>query len=67
MNEESPCISTLFHAIAFSGAANLNPTIVVIVVEDTTIRINAYAKEGSINQHTAQKAVKRITELIESK
>ena len=53
--------------IVFSGAVNLNPTIVVMVVEDTTIRINAYAKEGLVNQHTAQRAMKKITELLESK
>ena len=46
--------------VVFSGAANLNPAIVIMCINDTEIRIKAYAKEGLINQHTARKAIERM-------
>ena len=41
-----------------AGTANLNPSIVVLWIEDNTIYIKASAKEGLIKQHTAERAVK---------
>lgn len=37
----------------------MNPSVVVISVEDSTIRICAYAKEGLIKQHSAEKAIEK--------
>lgn len=48
----------IISGIIFSGAANMNPSFVLIWIECNTIHIRASAKEGFIKQHTAERAVK---------
>lgn len=59
----------VFSAIIGSGALNMNPAVVCVVVEgmdeaNTNIHISGSAKEGLIKQRTAEKAVMRIAEKI---
>lgn len=50
-------------AIVRAGVANMNPAIVVAMADGGNVHLSAYAKEGLIKQHTAEKAVKRILEV----
>jgi len=55
--------------IVGSGILNLNPTVVSIGItpageNETCISIHAWAKEGLIKQHSAEKAVTRIKNLL---
>lgn len=50
-------------AIVRAGVANMNPAIVVIMADGEAVHLAAYAKEGLIKQHTAEKAVRRILEV----
>ena len=61
----------MFSAIIGSGLLNLNPAVVCVTVEyinetRVNICITGHAKEGLIKQKTAQKAVLRIAENLES-
>ena len=58
-----------FAAIVGSGFWQMNPTIVCLEVVpadngNANVHIAAMAKEGLINQHSAEKAVKNIQELL---
>ena len=48
-----------------AGVANSNPCIVVVYVDTDLVFIDAFAREGLINQHTARKAVKKIKDRFE--
>lgn len=50
--------------VIYSGIANMNPCIVVIYVDNDKVIINAFAREGLINQHTANKVVNLIRKKI---
>ncbi len=57
-------------AVVHSGISNLNPAILRIFVSQnsgggTEILLRAVAKEGLINQHTAQKAVENFAAMIQ--
>lgn len=59
----------VFSAVLGSGALNMNPAVVCVVIEgvdeaNTNIYISGSAKEGLIKQRTAEKAVMRIAEKI---
>ena len=54
----------IVEGIVYAGVANMNPAVVVICVEDSTIRICAYAKEGLIKQHTAEKAIEKYIRVL---
>ncbi len=54
----------LIEGLVFSGLGNMNPAVLVISVEKNTIYISAYAKEGLIKQHTAEKAIKRFQKAL---
>lgn len=43
-----------------AGIRDMNPAVVVIDVEQENLKISAYAKEGLISQHTAEKAIDRF-------
>ncbi|MDD3347464.1 hypothetical protein [Oscillibacter sp.] len=49
-----------------SGAANLNPAVMEIVMTDGMCCVTAWAKEGLIHQKTAEKAIDRFQTLMES-
>ena len=51
-------------AVVGSGFANMNPALVVAMMEDQTLYLAAYAKEGLIKQHTAEKALKNIVDSL---
>lgn len=42
----------------------MNPAIVVLKKENDRMIGNAYAKEGLIKQHTAEKAIQRVFALL---
>lgn len=48
-----------------AGVANSNPCIIVVYVDMDKVFINAFAREGLINQHTARKAIKKIKDKFE--
>jgi len=54
----------LLEGLVFSGIGNMNPAVLVISVEKDIIYISAYAKEGLIKQHTAEKAIKKYLKAI---
>jgi len=56
-------------AVIGSGALGMNPTIIVITVSpvsdsESSVVIAGAAKEGLIKQHSAERAVKRVTEML---
>ena len=52
-------------AVVGSGFANMNPALVVAMMENQTLYLAAYAKEGLIKQHTAEKALKNIVDSLQ--
>ena len=42
------------------GAADMNRAVLVAVPDGETVHIRAWAKEGLINQHSAEKAVEKL-------
>ena len=49
-----------FAAVVGAGFANMNPAVVSVTIEGDGIHMTAYAKEGLINQHTAESALSRV-------
>ena len=47
-----------------AGVGNSNPCILVVYVNVNMVVIDAFAREGLINQHTAKKAVKKLKESL---
>lgn len=47
-----------------AGFAGKNAAIVVVMLEENVLKLLSYAKEGLINQHTADGAVNRIIKSI---
>ena len=43
-----------------AGIQDMNPAVLVINVEQENLKISAYAKEGLINQHTAEKSIDKF-------
>ncbi len=43
-----------------SGFGDMNPALLVIVVSGSAVTVCAYAKEGLIKQHTAEKAIQML-------
>ena len=43
-----------------AGVGNMNPAFVIVRVSGKSASIAAFAKEGLINQHTADKAIARL-------
>ena len=50
--------------VILSGAASMNPCYIIIRLNGNRAEIRAYAKEGLIKQHTAEKAVKALKEAL---
>ena len=48
-----------------AGVGNSNPCILVVYVNENQVVIDAFAREGLINQHTAKKAVKKLKESLQ--
>lgn len=61
--EEDLEISTYVVNIS-AGAANMNSAVVAIQLNDNCVSMLGYAKEGLINQHTAEKAIDKVVERI---
>ena len=57
---EEDNLQQTFVAIIKAGFANMNPAIVGVNVEKSKVYIVSYAKEGLINQNTAEKAVQKF-------
>ena len=47
--------------IVYAGAAGMNTAVLVIHVEQTSMTITAFAKEGLIKQHTGEKAIEIVS------
>ncbi len=43
-----------------SGVGNMNSAVVALHLEDNVLNFMAYAREGIIKQHTAEKAIRRV-------
>ena len=50
--------------IVFAGIKDMNPAVLVIQVEQENLKISAYAKEGLISQHTAEKAIDKFVQAL---
>ena len=46
--------------VVYSGINDMNAAVLVIKVEQETLKISGYAKEGLISQHTAEKAIEKF-------
>ena len=42
----------------------MNPAILIVEINGENVDIDAYAKEGHINQHTAEGAIKRLVDVM---
>ncbi|MDE7302277.1 MAG: hypothetical protein K2N60_03030 [Oscillospiraceae bacterium] len=60
----SSCGESMVCGVILSGAASMNPCYVIIRLNGNRAEIKAYAKEGLIKQHTAEKAVKSLKEAL---
>lgn len=49
-----------------AGIVNMNNAVVAMNLDKNKLRFIGYAKEGLINQHTADKAIKRIIQKLSS-
>ena len=47
-----------------AGVADRHSAVVAIQLSDTCVTMLGYAKEGLINQHTAEKAIEKVSERI---
>ena len=47
-----------------AGIRDMNPAVIVIDVEQENLKISAYAREGLISQHTAEKAIDRLLQAL---
>ncbi len=56
----------IISGVILSGAAGMNPCYIIAVTDGDRAEIKAYAKEGLIKQHTAEKAVKALKEAIDN-
>ncbi len=54
----------IYITVINAGFGNKNPAIVGLMLKDNILYIAAYAKEGLINQRTAEKVVKKISALV---
>ena len=50
--------------VILSGAASMNPCYIIVKLNGNRAEIRAYAKEGLIKQHTAEKAIKVLKEAL---
>lgn len=55
----------VFKKLTGSGFMNMNPTLLIAIAQETTVYAVAYAKEGMIKQHSAQKAVKAFANTLQ--
>ena len=46
--------------VVYAGIQDMNPAVIVVEVEQENLKISAYAKEGLINQQTAEKAIDKF-------
>ena len=47
----------IISGVILSGAANMNPAFLLLKADGTSIHLAVNAKEGLINQHTAERAI----------
>lgn len=47
-----------------AGVTNANVALVLITLDETTLYLSAYAREGLIKQHTAEKAIQKINRVL---
>lgn len=50
--------------VIYSGFGNMNPCYIIISVNNRQISVTAYAKEGLIRQHTAEKALETFKKAL---
>ena len=50
-----------------AGFANMNPAVMVIAIQGEYLSVAAYAKEGLIKQHTAEKAIQNLKDSLSGK
>ena len=54
----------MLYAIVGSGFSNMNPTILIIKIENGNMYLKAAAKEGLIKQKSSEKAIKNFIKII---
>ena len=57
----------IFVVLIMSGIANMNPAVVSVQLSEGILWFAGYAKEGLIKQHTAEKAIAKIEEVLDKK
>ena len=50
--------------VVYAGIKDMNPAVLVVEVEQENLRITAYAKEGILNQHTAEEAIDKFVKAL---
>ena len=61
---EEDTFSGKITGIVFAGMKDMSPAVLVIQVEQENLKISAYAKEGLISQHTAEKAIDKFVQAL---
>jgi len=56
----------LFRRTVGSGFFNMNPTLLFAIVDGQAVHLVAYAKEGLLQQHSAQKAVEAFAKVLQA-
>lgn len=50
--------------VVYAGIKDMNPAVLVVEVEQESLRITSYAKEGIMNQHTAEEAIDKLVKAL---
>ena len=61
---EEDDVTGVITGMVCAGIQDMNPAVLVIDVEQENLKISAYAKEGVINQHTAEKAIEKFVDSL---
>ena len=61
---EEDDVAGVLTGVIRAGIKDMNPAVVVIDVEQETLKISAYAKEGLFSQHTAEKAIDKLLQAL---
>ena len=63
LDEEPNCIVIAVKA----GSFNMHEAVLALIKNDDILSIGAYASEGLISQHTSEKAINKVKEILEKK
>lgn len=57
--------SRIYKKVVGSGFFKMNPTVLIAIISANDVQLAGYAKEGLIKQHSAEKAVKSLLNILQ--